>query len=209
MDSSIALFQRFYAWELLENCGTEKASGAGSISLDTESSDIAHAAPRVAALAPSRPGHALVSGKTVSWHLAGTRRVGLQCHATQEFAMGGPLPLDARADASFEDVGAQVGVSLYIFGCLVVWRSVRLLVAPVSAAEADVNSLAVGENVSAAAAVNANRSRMTPGLLELLFVAAAKQRADVPAKCGGAQRAARIRQHFGLRALSREGRFDL
>ena len=203
--------------------------------------DIAYAVSRVAALATSRPVQSLLFGKKVLRYLAGTRRVGLVYHVTQEFGMDEPFPLETYADASFEDIGAQTGVSVHLFGCLVDWRSVRQQVVPFSTAEAEVNALAVGENMSAAAAatlesmglrvrptlhgdnaaanhvaegrgswrtralstkVNAIRSRMARGLLELRFVGTTEQRADGLTKCGGVQHAARIRQHFGLRAVA-------
>ena len=203
--------------------------------------DIAYAVSRVAALATSRPVQSLLFGKKVLRYLAGTRRMGLEYHVSQEFGIDEPLPLETYADASFEDIGAQTGVSVYLFGCLVDWRSVRQQVVPFSTAEAEVNALAVGENMSAAAAatlesmglrvqptlhgdnaaanhvaegrgswrtralstkVNAIRSRMARGLLELHFVGTTEQRADGLTKCGGVQHAARIRQHFGLRALA-------
>ncbi|CAK0818304.1 unnamed protein product [Prorocentrum cordatum] len=141
----------------------------------------------------------------------------LEKWGTPEFGMDEPLPLDSYADASFVGIGAYTGL------------------------HAEVNALAVGENMSAAAAatlesmglrvrptlrgdsdaanhvaegrrswrtralstkVNAILSRMAHGLLELHFVGTTEQCADGLTKCGGVQHAARIWQHFGLRALA-------
>ena len=106
--------------------------------------DISFAVSRVASLASSRPKQSLCFGKKVLRYLAASQTAVLQ-HKPQEEYNDAEVLVETFADASLEDIGAQTGVATFLAGCLVDWRSVRQQVPAYSTAEAEVNSLAMGE----------------------------------------------------------------
>ena len=101
--------------------------------------DVAFAVSRLASQAASNPQWALRLGKRILRYLAGTRSHGLVFKP-----QGEAMKLEVYADASFEPEVSQTGVSTFLGGCLVDWRSCKQPQPARSTAEAEITALSMG-----------------------------------------------------------------